>query len=314
MVQVAKRTKFRNWSEKTEIKSFAISILVHCIILCLLSVIVTKITDIKQIKLSLTFSDKNDDIVLLEDNIVTIKEFESQTHQEDIVDIHLPDIDRVVPDALEPVLLHARKQQKLETIKTIEVYPETKNTKIVDDGLDIFGLPKSDGIESNHRLLGENKQISGVASDGGGEIEDKFAFRLSQKNAKTGDVQISILWDSMDDIDLWVEFIPLNKTSRYIINWITPYDASTRGMLDVDCNVSPTTNNPVENVFWDYNGAPVGTYNVYVHYFKQWTNRKNMSVQIRIANDKKIEYRKVLVSYGSAPIKAYSFTRKISKQ
>lgn len=80
----------------------------------------------------------------------------------------------------------------------------------------------------------------------------------------TGDVQVTLLWDSVNDLDLWVTD-PAGET----IYFDHKYSASN-GELDVDAN--PACNNktttPVENIFWPSNGAPRGMYQVSVHFFK----------------------------------------------
>lgn len=313
---MAKRTKSRSWSEKTEVKSFVLSVVFHCLVLCLLCFIIIKTEHSKNIRLSISFDKDPNGSFDTEFELVNLPDFkEIASGNEDIIHIPAPAVDDVVPEPLEPVIKETTSNDNITIVESTQekVSTDVIQKPIVDnDNLDIFGLPKNNSTQSVGSSLSSNEK-SHSTSGGGSGVEDKFVFRLSQKNAQTGDVQVSILWESVDDIDLWVEFVPFGGTSRHLINWMKPYDQLTGGMLDVDCNVSPTTNKPVENIFWQYNQAPFGTYNVYVHYFHQWTNKKNIPVQIRIVHDGVIEYRKSLVSSGSPPMRVYSFNRKIKK-
>ena len=80
----------------------------------------------------------------------------------------------------------------------------------------------------------------------------------------TGDVQVTLLWDSVNDLDLWVTD-PAGETIFY------SHDRSaSNGELDVDANpgCGGVTSSPVENIFWPTGDAPQGTYKVSVQYFR----------------------------------------------
>jgi len=90
-----------------------------------------------------------------------------------------------------------------------------------------------------------------------------MAQRLQQVGAKGGDIQISLFWKNMNDLDLHCidpkgeEICYTNKKST-----------RTGGELDVDQNAAPPyTTAPVENIYWPAGGAPPGDYRVsVVHY------------------------------------------------
>ena len=92
--------------------------------------------------------------------------------------------------------------------------------------------------------------------------------RLDREGARPGDVQISLMWDSHNDLDLHVvcpsgeRIHGGNKTSE------------CGGELDVDANVHPETKKPVENVVWDDNTAQPGEYQAYVHHYKKHKKRR----------------------------------------
>jgi hypothetical protein len=95
-------------------------------------------------------------------------------------------------------------------------------------------------------------------------VAPEFKERLDKTGAKSGDVQISLIWDGRHDLDLHCvdpdgETIYFNnRTSR------------SGGQLDVDSNAAcekDVRDNPVENIFWAKGGAPNGEYNVYVDFY-----------------------------------------------
>lgn len=91
----------------------------------------------------------------------------------------------------------------------------------------------------------------------------EFNRRLVRENAQTGDIQISLMWQNINDLDLHCidpqgeEIFYKHKRSR------------SGGALDVDMNVSaPLSTEPVENIYWAFGKAPSGSYKVYVNHFK----------------------------------------------
>lgn len=80
----------------------------------------------------------------------------------------------------------------------------------------------------------------------------------------TGDVQVTLIWDSVNDLDLWV-----TDPAGEIIYYGQKHSASN-GELDVDANAgcSQMTASPVENIYWPTGSAPEGTYKISVQYFK----------------------------------------------
>ena len=115
---------------------------------------------------------------------------------------------------------------------------------------------------------------------------DGIGGRLARENAGTGDITISLAWDTIDDLDLHV-FLPSgeelyfsNKESR---------DSKCR--LDVDMNAgSPFSTEPVENVFLgrleQSEEAPQGLYKVVVQNYAYHSKERNASVAFRVVIDK----------------------------
>ncbi len=89
----------------------------------------------------------------------------------------------------------------------------------------------------------------------------EFAQRLEKVGAKTGDVQISLIWFNVNDLDLYC--IEPNGNRIFYNN----RRSASGGELDVDMNVTPTTDRPVENIYWPKGKAPLGKYLIYVDHY-----------------------------------------------
>lgn len=93
----------------------------------------------------------------------------------------------------------------------------------------------------------------------------EFKERLSAAGAKTGDVQLSLIWFNRNDLDLHCI-----DPSGFEISY-SQRKSRTGGELDVDRNagcVQPT-DEPVENIFWPVGGAPNGIYRVFVNFYSR---------------------------------------------
>jgi hypothetical protein len=75
----------------------------------------------------------------------------------------------------------------------------------------------------------------------------------------TGDIQITLRWDSSADLDLHV-----TEPNGTEIWYSDKGPTSTGGRLDVDSNVGCEEDGSVENVFWPVGQAPEGQYHVEV--------------------------------------------------
>ena len=100
----------------------------------------------------------------------------------------------------------------------------------------------------------------------------------------TGDVQIKLSWDNYNDIDL-ICIEPNGHKISY-----KNKRSSTGGMLEIDMNVSyPDSNHPLENIYWPVNGAPCGTYYVYVNYFNKHEDQTETPYKVMVKYGNSIE-------------------------
>lgn len=91
----------------------------------------------------------------------------------------------------------------------------------------------------------------------------EFNRRLEEAGAKSGDIQISLMWNNVNDLDLHC------MDPRKEIIFYGHRRSVSGGELDVDRNASGTmpTEHPVENIFWPASRASSGAYKVYVNHF-----------------------------------------------
>jgi hypothetical protein len=96
---------------------------------------------------------------------------------------------------------------------------------------------------------------------------DDFKRRLDEAKAKTGDVQISLIWFDTNDLDLHC----IDPAGFEIFYQTTNRRSPSGGELDVDRNASckELTAEPVENIYWPKGKAPMGDYRVELHFFQQ---------------------------------------------
>jgi len=93
-------------------------------------------------------------------------------------------------------------------------------------------------------------------------FSNEMQKRLQREEAKTGDVQISLMWDNFNDLDLHC-VDPAGERIFY-----GHKTSASRGELDVDMNArAPYSGQPVENIYWPTNGAPEGRYQIFVNHY-----------------------------------------------
>jgi hypothetical protein len=104
----------------------------------------------------------------------------------------------------------------------------------------------------------------------------------------TGDVQITLLWDSEVDLDLHV----LDPDGNEIFHSVP--SAANSGQLDVDANYpcDVATSSPVENVFWPPGEAPRGHYEVWIEFWGRCdTGRDEQSYELIVRVDGEVYER-----------------------
>ena len=156
-----------------------------------------------------------------------------------------------------------------------------------------------------HATLVETEMVgSGIIVEESPPENDDLDKRLEREGGKSGAVQVSLAWDDYNDLDLHL-FCPSGE--RIYFN---NKESECGGELDVDMNVKPVSNNPVENVVWTKN-PPKGTYKVGVHFYKYHRKRgtkKNTKYRLRVSIFGKIQEYSGMIKYGSAIQMVTGFT------
>jgi hypothetical protein len=116
---------------------------------------------------------------------------------------------------------------------------------------------------------------------------DVLGMRRPMPELGTGDIQVTLVWETPDDLDLWV--VDPQGESIYYRN----PTSSSGGELDVDANAGceqNTTYQPVENIFWPTGVAPIGNYSVEVVYFENCGSFEPVDFQVVVTVDGDINH------------------------
>ena len=128
--------------------------------------------------------------------------------------------------------------------------------------------------------LPEASEAAGTESSGSGSGFSDVGDRLDRAGAKTGDVQVSLAWNNVNDLDLHI-IAPSGE--RIVFNHKR---SACRGELDVDMNASGNrSQKPVENIYWPAGQAPKGTYRVQICHYANQGGRDPTKYQVRVLVD-----------------------------
>lgn len=160
------------------------------------------------------------------------------------------------------------------------------------------------------RGLGGQGTGTGEGTGPGRGIGGEIGRRLRARGAGTGDVQVSIAWNNLNDIDVHVLVeSPAFAPGVSLVNY-TSRRGACGGWLDVDENVLPRTPLAVENVFWARGFAPPGRYTVAVHHYRNWGGPDPTPVEIVVLRDGWQKRFEAVVHAGRAPLVVTSFVRR----
>jgi hypothetical protein len=157
---------------------------------------------------------------------------------------------------IEELIIGFEEEQLNEAEPNIDT-PSMKSTKTTHISIDLGGKQDTTSEDTYSTLNAETGQLS-TNSD----FSD-FHERLAREGAQVGQVQISLIWDNINDLDLSV-LCPSGERISFDNNI-----SKCGGQLDIDMNESPTSDKPVENVFWPLDNAPKGEYKVIIEHFEQ---------------------------------------------
>lgn len=122
--------------------------------------------------------------------------------------------------------------------------------------------PAVDGDDDEQDDDQDHDQDGDQDGEPGGAGESADCQEEEGPELGTGDVQITLRWESDADLDLHVV-----EPNGEEISFTDPGPTTTGGQLDVDSNVGCQNDGSVENVFWAEGDMPLGEYTVRVHGF-----------------------------------------------
>lgn len=283
------------------------SAIIHLVFLFILSLIGLHTECIKLDPILIQFSDVVSDDIILEPIPAISLDFD--TIQEET---HAANYKTITPDYEVPAFNLELGSVTSDTINEIsKVSPEelmseiidapdeeTKNTTTQNTVSKSLARKRFDSFLEGGSLLG-----NGAGS--GQMTPNNIEKRLEYYGAKTGDVQISLIWNTTDDIDLHVTYV--NNIGHDTI-WFQRRVGTTKGVLDIDMNArGPSCRYPIENIFWPYTQSPPGLYIVKIHFFRAWTRLSAVPVTIRIKNHQGISYHTATAILGREPLVVASF-------
>ncbi len=128
-------------------------------------------------------------------------------------------------------------------------------------------------------------------------FSNELQKRLQREEAKTGDVQISLMWDNSNDLDLHCTD-PSGERIFY-----GHKRSLTAGELDVDMNARPPySSQPVENIYWPTNGAPEGRYQVFVHHYSLHSPVDQTPYTVAIKHGGKVQEFRGFIRHGQTNV------------
>ena len=294
--------------------SFIVSLCVHTTLLLIANFICFIPPPIPGIVLSLNFSSNSEDISTEKPNVLEWTAEGAIELTQDTSSIVSTDTETIEIETSEP----AEKTVEITSIENIEKLDlsvamaptsvemaDIKNSDASSTAIDSSATATIDsltqaisgGISANQAMVASVGAGSGIGE------------RLQSYGAKTGDVQISIAWNTTDDIDLHVIFSPGNGLTD-AINWTNPIGRLSKGMLDIDMNANGAyvSRTPVENIFWPKNSSPKGFFRVSVHFFRSWSNQNRVPVIVRIQSNGKVQEHRITAILYMSPQHVVDFS------
>jgi len=168
--------------------------------------------------------------------------------------------------------------------------------------------PDSNLLPTN-RLDYENGRAGASTLPNGGAatnvalLSDDFSDRLQRAGARSGDVQVSLMWNNVNDLDL--HCVDPNNEEIYYEH----RQSRSGGLLDVDMNVNPPLQTrPVENIYWPEQAAPEGSYRVYVNHFSNHGGRDPTAYTVRVLTKGRISQYSGSIGFGQPKKLVCQFT------
>jgi hypothetical protein len=108
-------------------------------------------------------------------------------------------------------------------------------------------------------------------------LQNEIEKRRKRENGRTGEITISLIWETSDDLDIAVE----DPNGDWI--WYSKKEnQNIFGQLDIDANASTIMEFPIENI---YINKPIpGRYKVHINWFTNRTKQFEVSYYMQVKN------------------------------
>ena len=314
MAKKSGRQNLKSWLDETVYQLHNHGVLQSCIIhtLVLLVMSLTFFVDepLKKIRISLSFNDVQTMSVDAEpvlDIMPTTEPLSESDINDSVVNDTISAMDSVESNE-ELVILEEENFSSQEAVSDPIMELETKE---LDRVVVKEKVAKPAVVKTGHKTTNNS---SGTQTEGDGLgagnqfVVNSIGERLKMAGAKTGDVQISIGWNTIDDIDLHVNF--KNNFGLSFVNWMSP-NGACGGELDVDMNANRTylTNRPVENIYWPVGKSLDGEYIIGIQHFRNWSGQTVVPVTIIIKVGGSTKVLQVNAVYGQGVTEITRFSK-----
>lgn len=330
---MAKESRFQKLIYSGYRNGFWQSMVVHELLFIVLALIFIKLP-VRDKPIIISFNSSSQEELYIEDTHVLSLDFEHSTDLQtdllslnasqmleltELTELDAPNLDNYRPDYVQ----QNPNNIKLEDLEASELsqevlMPEAEVQTLANDSQQSSSMnngetqsaPASTAREKFISFLNAGSKLAdgippqalAAANASGGDMLD----RLNAYGAKTGDIQVSLMWQTVDDIDLHVSCS--NNIGTDTIWWRNKYGISG-GILDIDMNgPGPINSNPIENIFWPYNTAPQGQYIVAVNFFRSWTGKTSIPFTVRIKTLKGEQYYNAIVNLNQPAVVVANFS------
>ncbi len=175
--------------------------------------------------------------------------------------VELPGVEDGVVELLDPEIIEQKSTMPNPDVASSLTMPSL-GAADSEKSIDLSSFVPGDGEASGAGLP------TGIAA-----IASGIQGRVANAGGRKGEVQFSLAWHSLNDVDLHV----IAPSGERI--WYSQRTSQCRGELDVDMNASSllspenktVSEEPVENVRWLSRTAPTGRFTIIVHQYA-WRN------------------------------------------
>ena len=276
-----KNTNILNESAKKPSRSFGFSLVTHAILLfAMLSIGLKQPEETEAVVIEMSLVSSEDEISL--EPLVGIN-FDDFTNVDagELKETELPESffdPDFTPPPMNPIRdLVFRQENQAGTTSLSDINPTSLLTNLATERMGV----NNDSMRVGNPLM---SSANGVGTGGQGLAGD--LARLAGYGAKKGLVTVSLIWNTTDDLDLHlVRGEKLPSLGTYNNSDMIYYGNKQNGWghLDIDMNVRPKTNKPVENIYMSH--LEPGMFGVYVHYYRSHTRMPSVKFRVLIQRE-----------------------------